>query len=561
VTGGRGGRVRGIHRRVALLAGAGVVVPMAALAWAAAAVVGEQERGLGAERQARAAALAAGLDHHLQESLARLAAVPAAPGFDLDDADPAPERAALHAARVHGGQLAGVFLTDTEGHTMLEDPPGSAAAAGASEVREALRSGGPAVSRRAAGHPPRLALLVPFHDWRGVRRGLVAGVIDPALPQWMPPLLLGGAAAGGTRLLDEAGALLAGPAGGARVEEGAAVAALAGAAWRVVVSPPAAGDGAARLGRRVLLLGPALLAVALLFAWGAARSVTGPLRTLGQAAERIAGGDLAHRVPPLGADEVGALGRSLEAMRAALAESLDALRGQRSELERRVAERTRELAGLYRRTLTVQEDERRRIARELHDQTCQELVALVLRCETALAVPAPEAVRARLAEARALATATLDGVHRLIFDLRPSILDDLGLVPALRWLAERQLGPLGIAASCELEDLGGRLAPEVETALFRAVQEALSNVARHARAETVLIQLGRRGGVVELEVEDDGQGFDPATAAAPAPSGRGLGLLGMRERLELVGGRAIIESAPGQGTRVRLQVPPEAALA
>jgi signal transduction histidine kinase len=242
-------------------------------------------------------------------------------------------------------------------------------------------------------------------------------------------------------------------------------------------------------------------------------------------------------------------------MRAALAESLEAVRRERAELERRVAERTRELERLYRKTISAQEEERQRIARELHDETCQALVALVLRFEAALALSAPPEVRQRLVEGKALAAATLDEVHRLIFDLRPSILDDLGLVPAIRWLADRQLQPLGIAVRCELEDLDGRLGPEVETALFRAIQEALANVARHAEAEAVLIQLAGRDHALQIEIEDDGKGFDPAIVADPAPSGRGLGLMGIRERLELVGGRAHIDSSPGHGTRVTLEVP------
>jgi signal transduction histidine kinase len=141
------------------------------------------------------------------------------------------------------------------------------------------------------------------------------------------------------------------------------------------------------------------------------------------------------------------------------------------------------------------------------------------------------------------------------FDLRPSMLDDLGLFPAIRWYAERDLKRRGVSVRCEFDEANGRLPPEVETALFRAVQEAITNIVKHAQAKTVLIQcvLGPRA--VTVEIEDDGDGFDPESISATAVDGRGLGLAGIRERVELLGGSAVIESAPGQGARVVLTVP------
>jgi two-component system sensor histidine kinase UhpB len=156
---------------------------------------------------------------------------------------------------------------------------------------------------------------------------------------------------------------------------------------------------------------------------------------------------------------------------------------------------------------------------------------------------------------KALATRALDGVHALIFDLRPSVLDDLGLLPAVRWLGARHLESRGVTVRCEFVELAERLPPELETALFRVVQEALMNVARHAQAETVLIQIAPREGQLEIEIEDDGRGFAPEESAVPEPSGRGLGLLGMRERVELLGGRLQVDSSPGNGTRVLARVP------
>ena len=121
---------------------------------------------------------------------------------------------------------------------------------------------------------------------------------------------------------------------------------------------------------------------------------------------------------------------------------------------------------------------------------------------------------------------TLDELHRLIYDLRPSVLDDLGLWSAIQWYADRQLKPRGVAVQCEFTDVERRLPPLMETALFRAVQEAVSNIAKHADAEHVLIQCGFEGDVLTIEIEDDGSGFEPAAVKRPNDEGHGWGLLG-----------------------------------
>jgi len=230
-------------------------------------------------------------------------------------------------------------------------------------------------------------------------------------------------------------------------------------------------------------------------------------------------------LPSLGDDEIGRLGRSFEAMRIALV---------RDETRRK----------FLRKVISAQEEERKRIARELHDETCQTITALKMKLDVA-----------GDAEAQAMANRSLDELHRIIYDLRPSILDDLGLLAAIRWMAQRNLGPQGIHVRCEFEDLPPRLPPDMEIAVFRAVQESVSNVVRHARAETVLIEIAADKGVLTIDVEDDGSGFDPAEVGGPSSSGRGLGILGMRERMELIGGTASVTSSPGGGTHVALRVP------
>ena len=175
--------------------------------------------------------------------------------------------------------------------------------------------------------------------------------------------------------------------------------------------------------------------------------------------------------------------------------------------------------------------------------------------ETALASFPSDMSRQRLAEAKALTLRTLEELHRVIFDLRPSVLDDLGLLSAIRWYAERNLEPLGIAVHFELSGPERRFPPEIETALFRVVQEAITNIARHSGADTALIQVALKDDSLSIEVEDDGNGFDPATIGLSGPPERGLGLLGIRERVELLGGQVVIDAAPDQGVRIALTVP------
>jgi signal transduction histidine kinase len=217
---------------------------------------------------------------------------------------------------------------------------------------------------------------------------------------------------------------------------------------------------------------------------------------------------------------------------------------------------------LLRKVIGAQEEERRRIARELHDETSQNLAALMYATEEAADMRKVVEVRERLEQMRNLTQRTLDGVHKLVFDLRPTMLDHLGLVPAIRWYAEQRLSAsqtrITVFENCSGEAESCRLPPEMETALFRVAQEAISNVARHALARNVRLTLVRDHAHVGIEIEDDGVGFDLVEVSLSPHSARGLGLLGMRERVELLGGEFDIDSAPGYGTHLRIDVPLEA---
>jgi signal transduction histidine kinase len=202
-----------------------------------------------------------------------------------------------------------------------------------------------------------------------------------------------------------------------------------------------------------------------------------------------------------------------------------------------------------RRVVDAQELERRRLARELHDETGQALTSILLGLRSLEETLQTDASRAATAELRELVVATLQDVRRLAVELRPSVLDDFGLVAALENLTSSFTQQTGIQVDFGAA-LGERRVPgEVETALYRIVQESLTNVVKHARARRVSISLTRMEGSVKAVIEDDGQGFDPA-----APDG-GHGLIGMRERLALLGGRLQVESGPDGGTTIAAEVP------
>jgi PAS domain S-box-containing protein len=262
------------------------------------------------------------------------------------------------------------------------------------------------------------------------------------------------------------------------------------------------------------------------------------------------------------------------------AESLNALlREARDQLEERVAMRTAELATanaslraeigtreaaeadrleLLQRLGNAQEDERRRIARDLHDQMGQLLAALSLGLK-ALEDASLDSASARMIMVRLRELADMIGhdVHDLALELRPTALDDLGLQTALANYAEVWSKRSGIEIDFQTTGLDtGRLPDAAETALYRVVLEALTNVLRHAGARRVSVVLQRYPGQAVAVVEDDGVGFDAESVTAPVRDGGRLGLLGMRERVGLVGGTLTVESATGQGTTVIARVPP-----
>jgi PAS domain S-box-containing protein len=225
--------------------------------------------------------------------------------------------------------------------------------------------------------------------------------------------------------------------------------------------------------------------------------------------------------------------------------------------ERALREARDRLQALSRKVLAAQEEERARIARELHDEVGQALTAVKLNLQ-GLRRGRSEASGEALADSLAVIDRTIHDVRALSLDLRPQILDDLGLLPTLKWYCERQSARAGVPISLEAEPLGRDEAPEFATACYRIVQEAVTNALRHAEAKHISVALRREGERIGLSIGDDGRGFDVQAARAAALGGRSSGLTGIFERAELAGGSAVVESAAGQGTRVRIEFPAEA---
>ncbi|MBI2861076.1 MAG: GAF domain-containing protein [Chloroflexi bacterium] len=223
------------------------------------------------------------------------------------------------------------------------------------------------------------------------------------------------------------------------------------------------------------------------------------------------------------------------------------------------AKQEEELRGeLLKSVINAQEEERKRIARELHDEYGQTMTGLMMSIESLEGVnPASPLFKKRLEHAKSLVTRALKDTRRLTLGLRPSTLDDLGLIATVRSYLQNQIGNAGIKAEFVTQGIreSERLAPEIETALFRIIQEAIHNIAKHADASNVRVELKAMPGRIRATVEDDGCGFDQDTVFRHKVGTHSLGLLGIQERAKLLGGTLYIESKIGQGTRLTVEVP------
>ncbi len=339
----------------------------------------------------------------------------------------------------------------------------------------------------------------------------------------------------------------------------------------------------ANLIRQAILQGVTLIIVGALLAFLLGQYIARPIRRLVAATQRVAEGTYEFTAGRPRRDEIGELAAAFENMTVALSESnarlkdqsdqlmsskvaLEAevlhrkgteaeLRTAQSELEKRVEERTaalraseEEARALSRKLVGVQEEGFRYVSRELHDEIGQHLTGLKFLLESITG----ETSEAVVGRARAVVDELTATTHDLSMSLRPTVLDDMGLLPALLWLIRRYSSQSSIQVKFEHYGLGSRLPTDVETAAFRIVQEGLTNIARHAETTEADLTVWVGDGRLRISLADRGVGFDPESVTAQADS---MGLVGMRERAQLLGGDLFIESSPGSGTRLRANLP------
>lgn len=316
-------------------------------------------------------------------------------------------------------------------------------------------------------------------------------------------------------------------------------------------------------------LGILFTGLSLIITIGVSRSIVNPIQNLIKITERIADGELSHPVPIYGDDEIGALSRSFDKMRRRLLEYTENIKKYNLELERLVMERTlrvmeskQRIQNLLKKIITSQEEERKRISRELHDETLQDLSAILMRVDMCKLYP-QNITEEKIEEVRRITLKAIDGIFNIIQNMRPSILDDLGLESAIRWLLSTHLEGKDIDYYVNIDESikDMRFSPELEITIFRIIQEAISNIAKHSNARNAFINLKLTEKNLLVEIEDDGDGFDIYSvfneAARFNRTGRGLGLLGMKERASLIGGKLRICSSNEAGTRIVLTIPIE----
>lgn len=273
--------------------------------------------------------------------------------------------------------------------------------------------------------------------------------------------------------------------------------------------------------------------------WFGVRQIVQPLQSLEQKATELAWGDFQAIEEPVGGIN-----------------EIQRLQTELIHMAQKVKAAQLSLRGYLGAVTAGQEEERRRLARELHDDdTIQSLIALNQQGQLAQMALDGHPALEQLTEMQGMTAQIIADLRRLTRDLRPSYLEDLGLVPALDMLARDTSVSLGIPVTFQMSGSDHRLRPEVELALYRMVQEALSNVARHGQASSAEVSLNFESDAIRLTVTDDGRGFDvPDSPAEMAPEGH-YGLLGLYERADLIGGRLAIQSEPIQGTSVIVSLP------
>ena len=551
-------------------------------------------------------------DFVLQSNFNRLYDISLSGGIDFKDKNWGPEKKALQTAFQYSIFTDGIFLLDKHANMVMTYPPRldhSVNLLSVPYISKVIRDGKPAISDIYTVEPSKkkvIFALVPLKSKDGEIIGVAGGEINPT-NYMLSQIIKSAPSAPNTyiEIVDSHGIVIASSnpnriftgsdhnrflatlierkistvrrchrchmdeqRKGREIDERStdvlAFSPLEMAPWGVSILQPEKDvfAPARDLRKTFLLFSVISIGVALLMAVGMSRSIVKPVHELIEATRSIAAGDMSRSIGFGGVDEIGMLSTSFEVMRVKLADSLESLHNYNVELENRVIERTREIRqsrnkveNLLKKVITAQEEERKRVARGLHDETMQSLSAILMKIDMCKLYRGPVSEE-KIEEMRKIVLNTLDDIRIMIQDLRPTILDDLGLEASIRWLLDKHLWEKGITYFFNITgDHSRRFDSHFETSLFRIIQEAIVNIARHAEAENVffIMKIGENG--INVDIEDDGKGFDVRSALQRTEDGRGLGMLGMKERVYLRDGKVLICSEPGCGTRISLWMP------
>jgi signal transduction histidine kinase len=561
------------------------------------------------------------IDHMLESNLTRLHDISISGRIDFDDEDWEPEKRAIKTAYEYSIFTERIFLLDMQGNVVLMYPhqdSGNINLLSIPHIGKTISEQRPFISDVYTVEPIKrkvIFALVPLKDKNGEVIGIAGGEMNPthyAFIQILKSIPAGPDTV--IELIDSHGMIISSNhpqriltstdhnkflgnliadkkssvgtchrchleqnAWEERTEDMLAFAPLTMASWGITVREP---QEVVFAPSTLLLKGffsLSLIAVltALILAVGLSRSIVRPIQLLSRAAKRIGKGDLTESIEVVSTDEIGSLADSFDNMRVKLADSLNSIQRQNIELEERVAKRTKDLAEsreklstLLKKVMTAEEEERKRIARELHDETSQSLNAFLISLDAlSQTVEKNDPARTKLKQLREHCVLALQGLHQMIKDLRPPVLDDLGLESAIRWVIERHLGGQNI--HCVLNTLNTCQemqsgiprtldCAKIELLLFRVIQEAIINIAKHAHAENVFVCVQYHASHVSLDIEDDGRGFDVEKACSTTRHHEmigGFGILGMQERIALLDGNITICSRPNEGTQISAFVP------
>lgn len=552
-------------------------------------------------------AIANQLDFLLQTNISRLYDISLSGKVDLESGKMGPVKQLLESIYQYSIFTEGVFLVDRHGDTILSYPArdyGQENLLFIPWVSRVLTEGRPIISNVYTIEPikkPLIFILVPLRNAEGEVVGAAGGAINPT--NSVMSRLLRAAVTSETEnhymeIIDSNEIVIASDKpshilghhdhdgilskmikdhesgvnhcnhgfskNDGKTEDELAVVPLESVSWAIVsgqnrneVFQPAH-----QLRNKFFLLALIFIATALIFSIGISRNIVSPIRSLTAATNRIGQGDLSVHVGNIGSDEIAVLGRSFDDMREQLAKSLESIQRQNSELEERVKSRTQQLeekqianTALLKQLITSQEDERKRIARELHDESLQTLSAILMNIDMCLLHP--DLINpVKVGAMKDTVMRVINEMSKVIQNLRPTVLDDLGFEAAIVWLVDRNLKDKNIRCYLNMSELAEeRIPPEMQITLFRIIQETTMNIARHSEAENVFINIRMTKNKLTVIIEDDGTGFDPASALENLQTGRGLGIRGMKERATQVNGELNICSTVGEGTIVQCSVP------